>query len=494
MAGAVVPKPTGEQQAAIEGFTSGGHMILEAGAGSGKTTTLKMLAGQAPSRRGVYLAFNKAVAVEAGRSFPRNVQCATAHSLAFRTVGRQFKHRLNGRRVRGRETARILGVNEPFRISDLLMLAPAQVARIAMETVTRFCYSADVEPGPQHVPAVTGVDEDAVRRELVKVVVPFARNAWADLTSVDGRLRFSHDVYLKVWQLSGPRLDVDFVLLDEAQDSNPVVVDMFNRQQNAQRVLVGDANQAIYGWRGAVDAMATFDADHHLYLSQSFRFGPAVADEANKWLGLLEATLRISGTAAISSRLAPLGQPDAVLCRTNAAAVGALLDFHEAGVPVAIVGGGWDIKRFAEAAITLKAGAGTHHPELAAFQTWGQVQDYVDNDHGGADLKVFVRLIDSHGPDTVIAAVDKAVDEGRARVTVSTAHKAKGREWSTVKIADDFTRPKDTTGELQQPSRPDQMLAYVSITRARHVLDRGGLAWVDELLAPLTGRGEGVPG
>jgi superfamily I DNA/RNA helicase len=363
------------------------------------------------------------------------------------------------------------------------------LVRIAMEMVTRFCYSADREIHASHLPAVTGVDTDALRRELARLLLPLARKAWADLSTVDGRLKFAHDHYLKLWQLSGPRLDADFVLLDEAQDCNPVVADVFNQQTGAQRVLVGDTNQSIYAWRGAVDAILGFDADHHLYLSQSFRFGPAIADEANKWLTLLDAKLRISGTDRIASRVDGIGQADAVLCRTNAAAVAALLDHHARNVPVAFVGGGNDARRLAEAAITLKAGAGTHHPELCAFQTWSQVQDYVDNDHGGSDLAVFVRLVDTHGPDTVIAAVDRAVDERKARVTVSTAHKAKGREWATVRIADDFNRSKaakptvaSAEDVLKPPSRPDQMLAYVAVTRARSVLDRGGLAWIDELL------------
>jgi len=489
-------EPTHEQQAAIEAFAGDSQIILEAGAGAGKTSTLKMLAATKPRRRGVYFAFNKAVATEAQASFPRNVHCATAHSFAFRAVGRQFAHRLNGPRMPGREIARILGVNEPFQISPELMLAPQQVARIAMEMVTRFCYSADQEIRASHLPAVNGVDTDAVRRELAQLVLPLARKAWADLSTADGRLKFAHDHYLKLWQLSGPRLDADFVLLDEAQDCNPVVTDVFNHQAGAQRVLVGDSNQSIYAWRGAVDAIAGFDADHHLYLSQSFRFGQAIADEANKWLTLLGATLRITGTDRIASRVDDIGQADAVLCRTNAAAVAALLDHHARNISVALVGGGNDVRRLAEAAITLKAGAGTHHPELCAFQTWAQVQDYVDNDHGGSDLAVFVKLIDTHGPDTVIAAVDRAVDERRARVTVSTAHKAKGREWTTVRIADDFKRSRSTKpngpdrddvgdDELKPPSRPDQMLAYVAVTRARSVLDRGGVAWIDGLLAAL---------
>jgi hypothetical protein len=51
-----------------------------------------------------------------------------------------------------------------------------------------------------------------------------------------------------------------------------------------------------------------------------------------------------------------------------------------ASLKVAITGGGRDILALAEAAITLKAGTGCGHPELFAFRTWGEVQDYAEND------------------------------------------------------------------------------------------------------------------
>jgi hypothetical protein len=64
-------------------------------------------------------------------------------------------------------------------------------------------------------------------------------------------------------------------------------------------------------------------------------------------------------------------------------------------------------------------------------------------------------------------------------VVISTAHKAKGREWSSVKIGTDFREPMNEDGSPTDPSRPECMLAYVSVTRAMEQLDRGSLAWID---------------
>ena len=105
------PPPTGEQQAIIDASQSGADLVIEAGAGTGKTSTLRLVAATQPRRRGLYVAYNKAIATDAKRSFPTSVTCATAHSLAFRAVGRRFAHRLNGPRMPARQTAKTLGIN-----------------------------------------------------------------------------------------------------------------------------------------------------------------------------------------------------------------------------------------------------------------------------------------------------------------------------------------------------------------------------------------------
>src|SRR5512138_1751033 len=91
-------EPTPEQEAAVAAFAAGDHIVLQAGAGSGKTTTLAMLA--AGTRRwGRYLAFNTAIAHEAQRGFPSNVGCRTAHSMAFQAMGWRYGDRLKAPRM-----------------------------------------------------------------------------------------------------------------------------------------------------------------------------------------------------------------------------------------------------------------------------------------------------------------------------------------------------------------------------------------------------------
>jgi len=473
------PDPTPEQEKIIDAFRSGDTCTIIAAAGSGKTTSLRMIAETAGPRRGLYLAYNKAIATDAAASFPAGTLCKTAHALAYRTYGSQFRDRMNGPRVPATQAARILGINEALHIGEH-HLQPKHIARLAQEAVQRYCHSAEDEIQPYHVPTVAGLEDIGLRSEVRAFALPYARKAWADLRQVSGQLRFTHDIYLKIWGLSRPQLPYDFILFDEAQDANPVVLSVVRDQKDTQLVAVGDPNQAIYGWRGAVDSMDQFGGDR-LYLSKSFRFGPQIAAEANKWLAILDAELRVTGFERIASTVGPLAAPDAVLCRTNAQAIGEVMTGIDAGRKVALVGGGDEMLRLAQAAVGLKAGIGTDHPELFAFANWGEVQDYAEFDSAGADLKVFVKLVDKHGADVIIDTLQQLTrDESRADVIISTAHKAKGREWESVRVAPDFREPKpNEDGTPGEVTREDAMLAYVTVTRAKLQLDRCGVAWVD---------------
>jgi hypothetical protein len=105
-----------------------------------------------------------------------------------------------------------------------------------------------------------------------------------------------------------------------------------------------------------------------------------------------------------------------------------------------------------------------------------QVQDYVENDPSGSDLSLLVGLVDEYTAPVLLKALERCVPESQADLVVSTAHKAKGREWANVRISGDFTIDPE---EGKAPSVEELMLAYVSVTRAQNILDPGELAqWV----------------
>lgn len=471
---------TQEQLAIVEAFGTGEDLVVTAGAGTGKTSTLRMLA-ESVSGPGVYLAFNRAVADEAQRSFPRRVQARTAHSFAFQWAKRDRAaspviHRL-GRHSSWSEVSDLLdlqAVKLPTEVG-VSTYQPGQVLKWINATVAGFCHSEDEEVGAQHCPEVPGLTADG-RSALVELLLSRAQRAWLDMTAPSGVCRVTHDVYLKLWQMSQPVLPGDFVLFDEAQDANPVIANVVARQ-GQQRVYVGDEAQAIYRFTGAVDAMSSIDIDQRLALTMSFRFGPVIARAANAILDPLKAGIRLSGSPQLESAVADqLAQPRAVLCRTNTTAIAEVLIAQQEGVRTHLLGGTAEAQAFVEGAAELKERRKSSHPALAMFSSWAQVREYVD-DGRASEIGTLVNLVDEYGTHVLEAALAQCVDqESHAEAIVSTAHKAKGREWSSVQLADDFALD-DAMADLTsadphkvQGGRDELMLAYVAMTRARDAL------------------------
>lgn len=471
-------EPTIEQQAVIDAALTRENLVVQAGAGTGKTSTLQLVSEQL-QESSLYIAYNKPIATDAAARFLPYVKCKTSHSLAFGAVGRNFAPRLNGGRKPPWEVATDLELPGWIRVGTDTTVSVNQQVRIAADTVKRFCYSADDEIDKTHVPFQNGIKSKA-HDDLVTAMLPVARKWWDDVNNPRGILPFEHDHYLKMWALTKPRLDVDVIYLDEAQDSNPLLAKLVQDQTHTQQIVVGDSCQQMYAWRGAVDALSDWGDSGVLYLSQSWRFGQAIADEANKWLSQLPTPLRLVGNPVIDSYLDTLSSPRAVLCRTNAGALNEIFGLLDNGLAVALVGGGQQLAKLAKAAADLRNGKRTTHPDLFAFETWDDVVDYAYE--GGADLLPLVNLINAHGTEKIIAATNSLTsDESRADVVVSTTHKSKGREWDTVKVSNDFFAPSAAEGGKATISDGEAMVGYVAVTRAKEVLDRNGVAWIDSL-------------
>lgn len=469
--------PTKEQRKAMELFSQGGDLVIEAGAGTGKTSTLCLLAGISDGK-GQYTAFNKAIVEDSKAKMPPGVQCNTAHSLAFRAIGRNYGHRLGSNRMKPSELATRLGIRQlsirtPFSKYEK-HLEPWQLAGFAKVALQRFCQSADKEPDIKHFAYIEGIDGEgsyANQEKVAQYLLPAVVQYWEDAQDEKGVLPYAHDHYLKKWERSKPVIQADYLLVDEAQDINPVLMSIIQQQQGVQIVWVGDSNQEIYAWAGAVNSLQRVKAEHRCFLTKSFRFGPSIADRANRELELLGAEMRLTGCDR-QSVVGPVDKPKAVLSRTNAAAVEGLLLSIKANTKAHLVGGGDDVIRLMEGIAQLKTGRKSSHPDLQCFDTYDELIDYV-KDEAGAELKLPVQLEAKYGGKVIAEAIRTMPSEDRAEVVFSTAHKSKGREWSTVKIASDFARQQidKKTGMPKPPSPADRKLRYVSITRAKDGLD-----------------------
>jgi hypothetical protein len=142
--------------------------------------------------------------------------------MAFRAVGHPFTRRLNGPRVPSWKTGAQLGITASARLGKRYLSVKA-LSYATLQTVVRYCHSDSETIEQVHVPPLRGLELGRLP-ELAQIVLPFARKAWADLLdSAGGIVRFTHDHYLKMWALTEPVIPGDFLMLDEAQDTNPVV-------------------------------------------------------------------------------------------------------------------------------------------------------------------------------------------------------------------------------------------------------------------------------
>jgi superfamily I DNA/RNA helicase len=86
------------QQAIIEHtLTSTSNLAVNAVAGSGKTTTMRMVAEaiieKAPRASIAAVAFNKSIATALAAKMPQGVTCSTIHSLGLKAIAKMLKRR-----------------------------------------------------------------------------------------------------------------------------------------------------------------------------------------------------------------------------------------------------------------------------------------------------------------------------------------------------------------------------------------------------------------
>ena len=460
-------KPTDEQRIAVETFATGRPLKIAAFAGAGKTATLRMLA-ESRQERGVYLAFNRSIATEAQAKFPPTVDCRTTHSIAYRTVMPNYQSSakmtktLHAKQLAAIKEYRDLIFSGPLRLNSV------QQAHLVLGTVRRFCQSADSEIELSHVPTygrLLGAKKEVVE-EIQVWAVQEGKGLWQRMTSRGGDVPLGHDGYLKLWALGRPKLAANYILLDEAQDTNGVVLGVL-KEQDAQTVFVGDRHQQIYEWRGAINAMEKIKDCEEAVLTQSFRFGEVLADAASRVLATLGEGRRIRGNPTIESSVLANGQARTVLARTNATVIQEVLDAISSGLKPYVVGGTKDLERLVSDVYELKAGKPGDCPEFFGFENWIDVVAFSETEEG-EPIRMFVQLIERYGEGALWAAIKSTQDnEDHADVILSTAHKAKGCEWDSVRLASDFANSRLGS---HPGANSEVRLFYVAMTRARENL------------------------
>lgn len=468
-------KATDEQSSIIEHIATGESLLVNAFAGGSKTSTLVASAANIRRKVGLYICYNKALQVEAEKDFrpAGNVECRTSHSLAYSRFGRQIKHRLNGR-LTGRMVSEFLKLHDDNPSAPYSLTSTGK-AYVIMAWINKLCATVDPEPsmatapwGEITVTAGSTEEEFAIKREILEPILPYAKRFWLEWQRPASLLPATHDLYLRLWAMTNPKLDeYDFIMVDEFQDCNPLLLSVIENNMDKQVIGVGDEFQAIYQWRGAVDAMNSTSIQHKLPISQSFRYAQPVADVA---MGILKANIdvdvTIRGFEGRNTRVITGANNEIAKCvisRTNAMVVNGVIQSLEAGLQVHVPKGIDDMIATVKGIGAIMAGKQSLSRDLRMFTSHAELAEYVESSSGG-DMKVVYALTKQHGASVLVSALEgvKGVRASEADVIYVTAHSSKGLEFSSVKLAGDF---KSRNDEGFQPS--DANLLYVAATRAK---------------------------
>lgn len=225
-------KATQEQLSIVSASKSFDDMTINACAGSGKTSSLKMITQARPEANALLFCFNKSIQQQAQASMPTWCKSSTFHGIAYGQVGKFFNHKLNV-------------PLSPFSICRALRMKPHErnvhLATVAKYTLRRFCQSDDNAILGFHVPNESVMSKEPNDRNSFKEeVVHIARKLWVlAMNPKEKDVGIEHDYYQKAFDLEGARIPgkYDVILVDEAQDMTPVNLSIL-RKQYGQKILV----------------------------------------------------------------------------------------------------------------------------------------------------------------------------------------------------------------------------------------------------------------
>jgi len=465
--------PTVEQEKIMKAYARGEDLSVKAGAGAAKTTTLEFMA-RMKKKKCLLMVFGKDAQRDAESRFPPHVMVRTTHSLAFAGFGAKFSHKLNREKKKApkdrpinmaytsMEIAMFFGMKNEKKEEETIQRA--MKGMLVKKTVDKYEQSADPIITKHHVP------ELAFEKGVEKEVLEVANKLWEARLDVKSKAMITHDTYMKLYQLSKPILKYDVIFLDEAQDTSHCTLDIFNRQKHAQRIMVGDEHQSIYGWRGSINAMK-FSEGKKEKLTQSFRFGPRTAIIAN---AILDKEV-VVGFDQLDTRVGPCGVIDGnktytKLYRGNSALLADAATLIKAGKRVNLEIDTIDFCNCLTSADNLKNGVmkKVKHDLIVPYSSWRELMDETDDN---PELKRIAKLVQMKQVGWMNMMLRNHKNTKWPQVIMTTAHKSKGREWPQVVLAQDYPSCFDKkTGDWIGLSEEEQNTLYVACTRGKYAL------------------------
>jgi superfamily I DNA/RNA helicase len=476
-------QPSPQQSEFLRALREGqSHVLLEARAGSGKSTTCRAAAWDLHARksRSVYACFNRAIATEFQRDLPPSCRAATLHSLGMALI----KDALGEIQVDEDKLDRLI---DPY--FDRGQRAERACTR-KLADYSRNLLLEDLSPESLlELAADNEIEIPRATQEDVLAVVPELLSKDLEQTSL---IDFTDMIWLPVRLGLQSSKSPEVLFVDEAQDLNAcqhALVDLLC--PDGRLVVVGDRWQSIYAFRGA-DSESIPNFERRLVASgrgletypltvtrrcprRHVELARQIVSDLDHLPGAIDGTIDVVHEDRWQEHVRP---GDLVLCRTNAPLVSACYRLVRQGVKATV--SGRDIGKGLQTLI-LRMRASSVAELLRKLGDYRAVEAEKICQLRNPEPKL-ASLNDR--VDCLIALCEgtRSVDEVRQRaeslfsdvqeasaVQLSSVHRAKGLERSRVVIL----RPDLLPGPwARRPAdvQQERNLTYVAITRAREEL------------------------
>lgn len=455
-------------------------IIIDAKAGSGKTTTIVEACKRLPAGASVlFLAFNTAIVAELKARLPEHIACATFNSCGWRAW-----LSFTGKKYMKIEDKKTLNIIWDYFSDDDVKLYSSFVNKMVALAKSSGLTPADSDEKWLAVQDHHGVCLDSEEGDYDRALFLAKKTLTKSIELAATICDFNDQLYMP-WLRAARFQKYDFVFIDESQDTNSVQKDLLTPllKPNGRLIAVGDPNQAIYGFRGA-DATSMeqirqkFNATV-LPLSISYRCAKSIIREAQKYVPAIEYSPTApegSVESLLGYTINDFGDNDALLCRNNAPLIGMAYQIIARGRGVNFlgrdIGGGlktlisnMEAKDLTELSAKLAVWLRRESDKLIQKRQEDKIELLEDRVNC---IEIFMAYLPESRQTVsdLLDAIDTLFSQ-TGGITLSSVHKSKGREWHNVFILD-FGKLMPSRYALKDwQKEQENNLIYVAITRAQ---------------------------
>lgn len=470
------------EQSAIIANPPTGTLLIEAGPGCAKSTTLGFLARHLQKqnlKRLTAVAFNKDAALALERKMPTTVTTQTINSYGFNVWLNYIQKTYNQCTINVRKGRQLL---QQIADNPQWSIAPDEVDTLLQ--IFDLCRAKGYIP-PTHGKPFTPFEQILFSLNLkaevhYKPVIDALLKASIQ-QAFDGHLDFEDQCYMPAF--FAPTIafqPLNCLMVDEAQDISETQLLLLFKAKADYRVFVGDPHQAIYAFRGslsnAFDAIRTYYPNATLLpLQTSFRIPPSVIPLLRTTNPLLTTVNQVEGMVQIIpykwslKSILPVDKTRAILCRNNAPLIKAAFAAIGHNIPFA-----WSNIDWIRSVVKQLERVSVRHSSIPdALERLQEI--YTDRDDVADRIDALTSLATLTEARNVKSLINNLnnlcfqTSKQSTAVLLSTAHKAKGLEFDWVLHLDSHLIPSKhatTSDQLQQESN----IAYVINSRTKNTL------------------------